>query len=171
MDEGKNCFFFIFFLFSIKNNTYSFKNKYVFIPLNTSEMTGLTYPFFCYFYYANIWKLWTVFFFYFMKFWFWLKLKNINVCCFQVITNHITVLVNGSPTKEFSLERGLRQGDPLSPFLFLIVAEGLHVMMNSIAEQGMFAPYMIGAHEDVDISHLQCHLSALSSYYFLFFLA
>jgi len=35
------------------------------------------------------------------------------------------VLVNESPTKEFKPRKELRQENPLTPFLLLIVAEGL----------------------------------------------
>ncbi|XP_071738862.1 uncharacterized protein [Rutidosis leptorrhynchoides] len=50
----------------------------------------------------------------------------------------ISILVNGSPTKEFSLERGVRQGDPLSPFLFILAAEGLNIMTKAATDRGLF---------------------------------
>lgn len=43
----------------------------------------------------------------------------------SVFSGSISVLVNGSPSTNFSMGRGLRQGDPIAPFLFLKVAEGL----------------------------------------------
>jgi len=47
---------------------------------------------------------------------------------------------------EFSFERGLRQGI-LSPFLFLLAAEGLNVMISAMVSNGLFTPYGVGAQE------------------------
>nr|GFC73779.1 hypothetical protein [Tanacetum cinerariifolium] len=63
-----------------------------------------------------------------------------------------SVLINRSPTSEFSLKRGLRQGDPLSPFLFIIVMEGLHMALNDGIASNMFHGAMIGS--NIHLSHL-----------------
>ena len=65
-----------------------------------------------------------------------------------------SVLVNGSPTDEFSIKRGLRQGDPLSLFLILLAAEGFKVDMLSLVEAGLFHGYQVGSANDVCLSHL-----------------
>ena len=65
------------------------------------------------------------------------------------------VLVNGSPTYEFKMERGLRQGDPLSPFLFLLAAEGFNILMKAMVEAHLFQGYGVGRVEDVRLTHLQ----------------
>ncbi|GAU20543.1 hypothetical protein TSUD_131010 [Trifolium subterraneum] len=72
-----------------------------------------------------------------------------------VSTASASVLVNGSPTDEFPIERGLRQGDPLSPFLFLLAAEGLNVLMEVVVAHNLFKGYNIGERDFVSVSHLQ----------------
>nr|ABE79576.2 RNA-directed DNA polymerase (Reverse transcriptase) [Medicago truncatula] len=64
--------------------------------------------------------------------------KWIHEC---VGTATASVLVNGCPTDEFTVERGLRQGDPLSPFLFLLAAKGFNILMNAMVEAQLFRGY------------------------------
>lgn len=64
-----------------------------------------------------------------------------------------SILLNGNLTNEFHLHRGLRQGDPLFPFLFVIVMEGLHVAIEDAVATGFFRGVLVGSNT-LSISHL-----------------
>ncbi|KAJ0702066.1 putative RNA-directed DNA polymerase [Helianthus annuus] len=49
------------------------------------------------------------------------------------------VLVNGTPTFEFKCGKGMRQGDPISPFLFVAVMEALSCLLVKAREVGIFS--------------------------------
>nr|GEX44298.1 putative RNA-directed DNA polymerase, eukaryota, reverse transcriptase zinc-binding domain protein [Tanacetum cinerariifolium] len=55
--------------------------------------------------------------------------------CLQ--SSRASILINGSPSFEFSIKRGLQQGDPLSPFLFNLAMEGLHGAMSNAVNSGL----------------------------------
>jgi hypothetical protein len=64
----------------------------------------------------------------------------IRACVFH---SSMSVLVNGSPTVDFNVRKGLRQGDPLSPFLFLLVVEGLSALMKKAVDSNLFHGYKV----------------------------
>jgi len=66
----------------------------------------------------------------------------------------VSVLVNGSPSKEFKTSRGLRQGDPMAPFLFLIVAQGLAGLVKQATRKKLLSGIKVGGKE-VEINLLQ----------------
>ncbi|GKU98552.1 hypothetical protein SLEP1_g11544 [Rubroshorea leprosula] len=66
----------------------------------------------------------------------------------------VSILVNGSPSRQFKVSRGLRQGDPLSPLLFLIVAEGLNGLVSEAVRKGKLEGVEVG-NKSFRISHLQ----------------
>ncbi|XP_071689004.1 uncharacterized protein [Rutidosis leptorrhynchoides] len=49
--------------------------------------------------------------------------------------------------REFNLERGVRQGDLLSPFLFLSAAEGLNALNKSAVRNGLFSGVEVNYHK------------------------
>ncbi|XP_058783312.1 uncharacterized protein LOC131657988 [Vicia villosa] len=68
-----------------------------------------------------------------------------------VYSSHMPILVNGSPTKKSNLEIVLRQGDPLLPFLFVLVVEGLSGLVRRSVELGDFFGFNINGKCLVDI--------------------
>ncbi|GJT18907.1 reverse transcriptase domain, reverse transcriptase zinc-binding domain protein [Tanacetum coccineum] len=67
---------------------------------------------------------------------FGVKWRNWIALCLSSAS--ISVMINGSPSNEFKMERGLRQGDPLSPLLFLIVAKVLQINILEACNKGLY---------------------------------
>lgn len=55
----------------------------------------------------------------------------------RVRSMSFVVLVNGQPTSSFIPSWGLHQGDPLSPYLFLLVAETLSALTRKNVDDGL----------------------------------
>ncbi|KAE8667710.1 NUP155 protein [Hibiscus syriacus] len=73
-----------------------------------------------------------------------------------VTTASVSVLVNGVPTEEIPMAKGLRQGCPLSPLLFNFIGEILNLLILKAVSQGLFSGLIIRRDEgSFKLSHLQ----------------
>lgn len=55
--------------------------------------------------------------------------KCINTIMGYLSSASLSILINGHPTKFFRPSRGLRQGCPLSPYLFLLCSQALSTLL------------------------------------------
>lgn len=73
------------------------------------------------------------------------------MCC--VSSSQICILWNVDRLPTFKLGRGLRQGDSISPYLFVLVMERLSIRIHQLVDSGAWNPIQV-AHGGPPISHL-----------------
>ena len=71
--------------------------------------------------------------------------------CVRSVT--YSIKINGSPRGHIIPSRGIRQGDPLSPYLFLLCAEGLSTLIKASMARGNMTEVSV-CHRGPILSHL-----------------
>ena len=71
-----------------------------------------------------------------------------------VSTASMSILLNGSLLQPFKMEKGLRQGDPLSPYLFILVSEALVHILKKAHHMNLIQAVEVGKAK-VSLKHLQ----------------
>ena len=63
---------------------------------------------------------------------------------FCISTVKFSILINGYSCGFFDSSRGLRQGDPLSPLLFVIVTNAFGKMLDKAVRDGLMSGFRMG---------------------------
>ncbi|KAE8734259.1 hypothetical protein F3Y22_tig00000778pilonHSYRG00435 [Hibiscus syriacus] len=76
----------------------------------------------------------------------------------------VSILVNRSPTKEFRMRKGIRQGNSLSPFLFISVNEALHLLLMKAEKVGNIEGYVAPIQIRIQIRGQETTISKIIGY-------
>ena len=60
-----------------------------------------------------------------------------------ISTVRFSILINGFPSGFFQSSRGLRQGDPLSPYLFVIAMEVFNCLLRRAISEGFLSRWRV----------------------------
>ena len=71
-----------------------------------------------------------------------------------VTTTSMSIILNGTPLEPFRMEKGLRHGDPLSPYLFILVSEMLAFFLKKANDMHLIVDVPIGK-DRVSLQQLQ----------------
>lgn len=69
----------------------------------------------------------------------------------MVFINSLSILVNGCTILEIQVGRGLRQGDLISPFLFILSTEGHSGMVKNVMISGSYNGFSLNENIHFDI--------------------
>ncbi|WMV36298.1 hypothetical protein MTR67_029683 [Solanum verrucosum] len=80
--------------------------------------------------------------------------KWVNWVKFCISTVKFSILVNGGPEGFFNAQRGIRQGDPMSLFLFILAMEGLNSMVKVANTNGWIRDFEVAGNNNQRMEHI-----------------
>ena len=69
-----------------------------------------------------------------------------------VESSNFAVLINGTPYNFFSSSRGIKQGCPLSPLLFILIIESLSLLIKQAQHDGLVMGFKVSS--SLNLTHL-----------------
>lgn len=81
-----------------------------------------------------------------------LVLVNTQFTCLS--SSSFPIMVNGMPRARFGVSRGLRHGNPLSPFFFTLVVDVFSRTMDKAVRNNIVEDFKVGG-EEILVSYLQ----------------
>ena len=81
-----------------------------------------------------------------------MPLEGVNWIMGCITLVNFALLINGSPSHFFTASRGIRQGCPLSPLLFILVIEGLSLLIDDARRHDLVKGIKIS--QQLSLTHL-----------------